>query len=352
MTRFRLIQHWWRRNIECDATLRAIFYQLLEAQSRSGSSLLNACKALANQSQLHKVLRELGRCGAAALAAGHLASEGWRDSGYLPLADCGVIGIAEQSGTILDAMARLADPARRVPTFSNAVLRPNIGQLLPFSIALAMTVASPGVLERIAADQELLRSVPLYLVATWLQLYGMPVMLALVCTAVTVAYGRSRWVGSKRRLLAGFGRDWFAQSAIRFCRLAAALTREGATHRQTLTAFREIALSKYAQHVIPLVERDVLDGRTYAASLADRLLPAALAGLLDAFSPGDDRARYPTAFDSLADIQDALLRGTYTVWARSLTVLLMCVSASLILLLIHGLLDVARNLTQQIGMGF
>ena len=352
MKRVGVLRRWWRSNVVCDASLRTIFYRLLAAQSRSGVSLLRACRSLAGQTHLNQVLRMMGKSGADALATGRLASDGWRESGYLPMADCGVLGVAEQSGSLLDALGGLADPAQRVPTFTRDVLRPNLGQWVPLVIALSMTVASPTVLGRIAADTALLDGVPLYEVATRLIAFGPAMVLVAGCLVATIAFGRTRWHSARRRLFSLFSRDWLAQLAIRYCRLAADMTREGATHRQTLMAFREVATGSYTSTAIPKVERDLLDGRSYAASLSGRLMPVELASLLEAFSPGDDRARYPSAFASLADIQSALLHGTYQVWARALKVLLMCTSAGLILLLIHGLLDVTRNLTQQIGMGF
>ena len=346
-----VLRRWWRSQVVCDASLRSIFYQLLAAQTRGGVSLLRACRSLAEQEHLNQVLRTLGKCGAEALATGRLASDGWRESGYLPLADCGVLGIAEQSGSLLDALSGLADPAQRVPSLTHDVLRPNLGQLVPLVIALAMTLASPSVLGRIAADTSLLGGVPLYEVATRLIEAGPLMLLVAGFLVASLAFARSRWHNTRHRLFTIFTRDWLAQLAIRYCRLAADMTREGATHRQTLVAFREVAIGSYTRTAIPKVERDLLDGRSYAASLAGRLLPVELASLLEAFSPGDDRGSYPTAFASLADIQTALLHGTYQVWARAFKVLLMCTTAGLILLLIHGLLDVTRILTQQIGMG-
>lgn len=346
------LQRWWRRTVACDASLRLIFYQLLEAQTRGGFSLLNACRSLATQSRLHPVLRKLGAAGASAIAAGRLAGEGFRDSGYLPIEDCGIIAVAERTGSLVRVFEALADPAQARRTFFRAVVGTNVSQLVPFVIALGMTLAAPDVLGRIATDPVLLRGVPLYTVAVWLHAYGWVFLALGGCLLAILVYGRSHWHGLRRRLLGVFGRDWLAQLSIRYCRLAAALSREGATHRETLSAFRETTRNAYAHHAARLVERDLLDGRSYADSLAGRLLADELAGLFAAFSPGDDRARYPVAFESIAAIQDSLLRGTYAIWSRGLKLVLMAGSAGLIVLLIHGLLDTARNLTHQIGSGF
>ena len=352
MNSFEALQRWWRCAVICDASLRLTFYQVMAAQIRGGASLLSACSSLASQRRLNTTLRKLAKAGAAALGEGRLGSEGFRGSGYLPLEACGAIGVAERTGSLLRTFQSLADPTSAPPTFITAVIRPNGAQLLPFAIALAMTLAAPEVLGRMAGDPTLLRGVPLYAIATWLHAYG--VLLAVLCclAVAVIAYGRSHWYGPPRTLLGVLGRDWFAQMTIRYCRLASLLTREGATHRETLAAFRQTTRNGYVQRVAQLAERDLLDGRSYVASLTGRLLTDELAALFEAFSPGDDRARYPVAFDSLAAIQHSLLVGTYTIWARGLKLLLMVGSAGLIVLLIHGLLDTARNLTQQIGMGF
>lgn len=346
------VARWWRRTIVCDELTRRTFYRLLEAQLRSGIPVLGACRALAGQPGLDKSLRILGNTGADAIASGRLASEGWEASGYLPNREVGVLAIAEQAGSLANALRQLADSTQIVPTFSRDVLRPNFGQVLPFVIAMTMTIGSPFMLKRIVLDENVLTHIPLYAVATWLHDVGALVACGLVGCLFVVNTARGRWTYPKRRLLGPFGQDWLAQLAINYCRLAALLTKEGATHRQTLDAFQKAVSNPYTRKVIPLVDRDVLDGRSYASSLSGRLLSCDLAGMLDVFVPGDDRLRYPAAFESLADFQDALLRSTYSVWARGFKLLLMSCSAGLIVLLLHGLLSATRGLTQQIGVGF
>ena len=102
--------------------------------------------------------------------------------------------------------------------------------------------------------------------------------------------------------------------------------------------------------MVPLATRDVTDGRAYAASLADRLLPVDIAELLDALVPGEDRERYSSAFETLAAMQEALLENHYAVRARALKFIFMAVSAGFLVLMFHGLFNAAQTVATQVGV--
>ena len=128
------------------------------------------------------------------------------------------------------------------------------------------------------------------------------------------------------------------------------MTRQGATHLQTLQAFSDANRSTYVQAMIPSATRDVTDGRAYAASLADRLLPSEIAELLEALVPGEDRARYPNAFETLAAMQEAQLANHYAVRARALKFVFMATAAGFLVLMFHGLFNAAQTVASQVGV--
>lgn len=349
MAFFSTIRHWWRSHVEVDATTRAMFYKILAAQNRGGVRMLTICQMLADKKQLDPGIRALAKSGAVAAQAGRLACEGLEESGYLPRADTGVLRIAEQNGTLSDALKELTDADRTSRTFFNGAFKPAAFQLFPASIAMGMVVASPLLLSGIVTDVGKLEGMLLYQVASFLQTFGPFIGVAILLYIGFCWWGRSR-LTERRWLFTLFNRDWLDQVAIAYCRLGAAMTRQGATHLQTLSAFASAYQSSYVQSMTPVAIRDIRDGRAYAASLADRILPGDVAELLESLVPGEDRERYPAAFETIADMQEALLSHHYVVRARALKVTFMAIAVGSLVLLIYGLFNAAQVVTTQVGV--
>ena len=326
-----------------------MFYKILAAQTRGGVRLLTICQMLADKTQLDKGVRQLAKAGAKAAQTGRLASEGFEESGYLPATDVGILRVAEENGSLMDALADLTDVERQARTFFSGVFKPAAFQLLPAAIAVGMVTASPLLLTDIITDSAALERIPLYQVATFLQTFGPAIGTFTVLFIGFCWWGRSR-LTRHRWLLTIFNRDWLDQVAIAYCRLAASMTRQGATHLQTLHAFSSADRSSYVHVMLPSARKDVTDGRAYAASLADRLLPADIAELLETLVPGEDRSRYPSAFETLAAMQEALLANQYAVRARALKLLFMATAASFLVLMIHGLFNAAQAVATQVGV--
>lgn len=343
------IRNWWRRHVEMDSTTRTMFYKILAAQTRGGVRLLSICQMLKDKEQLSAGVRRIAGYGADAAQAGRLASDGFAESGYLPVTDAGILRVAEQNGTLPDALAELTDEERQGRTFFSGVFKPAAFQLLPASVAVAMVTASPNLLNDVVQDEALRATMPLHIVATFLQTFGPAIGIAILLFVAFCWWGRSR-LTQRRWLLTLFHRDWLDQIAIAYCRLGASMTRQGATHLQTLQAFADAYKSKYVRTMIPLASRDVTDGRAYASSLADRLLPSDIAELLDALVPGEDRERYPNAFETLAAMQEAQLANHYAVRARALKFIFMATAAGFLVLMFHGLFNAAQTVASQVGV--
>lgn len=345
----RTVRDWWRSHIEMDATTRTMFYKILAAQTRGGVRLLTICQMLKDKKQLNVGVKRLAKAGAEAAQAGRLASDGFAESGYLPATDVGILRVAEQNNTLPDALAELTDEERQARSFFSGVFKPAAFQLVPATVAVGMVTASPKLLTDIVQDEVAREAMPLHLVATLLQTFGPTVGIVIVLFAGFCWWGRSR-LTQRRWLLTIFSRDWLDQVAIAYCRLGASMTRQGATHLQTLQAFSDAYRSSYVHTMTPKATRDVMDGRAYAASLADRLLPADIAELLEALVPGEDRERYPNAFETLAAMQEAQLANHYAVRARGLKFVFMATAAGFLVLMFHGLFNAAQTVASQVGV--
>ena len=349
MSIVKAVRFWWRSHMAVDANSRAMFYKILAAQTRGGIRLLTICQMLSNKSSLDPGIRDLAIQGAQAAQAGRLTCDGFAESGYLPAADVGILRVAEQNGTLADALSELTDAERDARTFLNGVFKPAAFQLIPATIAVSMVTASPTLLRDFVQDTTALEAMPLYQVATLLQSFG-PMLLILILAFVAFCWwGRPR-LTKRRWLLALFNRDWLDQVSIAYCRLGASMTRQGATHLQTLNAFVEANGSSYVRDMAPLATRDVNDGRPYAASLADRLLPADIADLLDSLVPGEERDRYPSAFETLATMQEALLANQYAARSRGIKFMFMLISVGSLMLIFHGLFNAAQSIAAQVGV--
>ena len=349
MTIARNVRNWWRSHVDVDTTTRTMFYKILGAQTRGGVRLLTICEMLKDKAQLDTGVRQLARFGADAARAGRLASDGFAESGYLPPTDAGILRVAEQNGTLPDALAELTADERHARTFFTGVFKPAAFQLIPASLAVGMVTASPKLLTDIVQNEAAREAMPLHMVATFLQTFGPAGGIFILLFVAFCWWGRSR-LTERRWLLILFNRDWLDQVAIAYCRLAASMTRQGATHLQTLSAFADAYQSPYVRTMIPLAKRDLTDGRAYAASLAGRLLPADIAELLDALVPGENRERYPNAFETLAAMQEALLASHYAVRARGLKFVFMATAAGFLVLMFHGLFNAAQSVASQVGV--
>ena len=349
MSVIRIVRNWWRSHMAVDASTRVMFYKILAAQTRGGVRLLTICQMLAEKANLDPGIKDLARHGAQAAQAGRLACDGFAESGYLPATDVGVLRVAEQNGTLTDALIELTDVERDARTFFSGAFRPAAFQLVPASIAIGMVTASPTLLNDIVQDAAAREAMPLYQIASFLQTFG-PTVATLILGFVGFCWwGRSR-LTKRRWMLMLFNRDWLEQVAIAYCRLAASMTRQGATHLQTLDAFGDAYRSRYVHAMIPLATRDVNDGRSYAASLANRLLPIDVADLLDSLVPGEERERYPNAFETLAAMQEALLTNHYAVRARVMKFVFMLFTVGALVLMFHGLFNAAQSVASQIGV--
>jgi len=345
----RHLRDWYRSHIAVDTTTRAMFYKIFAAQTRGGVRPLTICEMLSEKVNLDPGIRDLARHGAQAAREGRLASVGFAESGYLPMADVGILRVAEQNGTLSDALTELTDAERSTRTFLTGAFRPAAFQLVPATVAIGMVSVSPLLLRDIVKDAAALEAMPLYQVATLLQTYGPAILVLFMAFLLFCWWGRSR-LTKRRWMLTLFNHDWLDQVAIAYCRLAASMSRQGATHLQTLSAFADAYRSTYVQAMIPLATQDVSDGRAYAQSLAGRLLPTDVADLLESLVPGEERERYPNAFETLAAMQEALLSTHYTVRARAMKFSFMMLTVAFLVLMFHGLFNAAQSITSQIGV--
>ena len=344
---FERFRRWWRRNVVVDARNRVMFYKILEAQTRAGIRPLSICQNLASQKKLDKGIVDLAKHGEKAASGGRLASEGFDEGGYLPSEDVGVLQVAEQNDSLMDALPDLTDDAHVSRNLWNGVVRPAIFQVLPLVLALTMAIAMPDLLGNLVKDTSMTSNIPVIAFSTFMQDWGIALGALVLCLGVLITYGRPRWRGSMRRWLFVFDKDWRDQIAIQYCRLARSMSKQGATGLQTLDAFATVNRTPFVRLMLTDVRRDLQAGRSYAASLSGRLLEEGSAAMLDSLAPGENREQYPTAFELVGDMLEIQLTNTYSRAATTFRLLLMASSALLLILMLHGMFQIGQIVASQ-----
>ena len=340
---------WFRRHVLCDATIRQIFYRILAAQAQGGVRLLTICETCQQAKSLAEPIQELGLMGTRALKAGEPVADGWERTHYLSPEEIGMLRVAEQQNAV-EAMSReLAENQTSTRSLFRGVIAPSLYLLFPCLVVVLLTLASPVYIAQITGDVTKAEQVFLYQLAMVLRDYGAVALAVLIGLIVMIAYGRSRWVGTARRLLGPFSRDWLMNFGLQYCRLAGRMSHYGATHLETIAAFRQCTLARYADRVLPQVERDLRDGAAWPVSLRQRILTEEHADMLDSLVPGEARAAYAPAFQVLADMQEALLDLHYTRWARVLKFFLMLFAGLGIVNLLVGLMQSANLIMSELS---
>lgn len=341
------LTRWYRRTIALDAVNRTMFYRILAAQIRGGITIQSACESLTSKRDLEEGVQALATAGSRAAAEGRFAADGFYDSGYLDSAHVGILRIAEQHGNLGEALAELARDEASVQTIPRNVLKPSIAQIATLAIAIGMLAVAPDAIDAITRNAPGVVEAPVYIIGSWVQTLGVWFGLVLVTLGIAIAVGRLRWTGSQRRLLLGFSKDWLDRLALQYCRLAASMMRHGATPAATMDAFATVNESTYVSTVLPIAQRELADGRAFADCLAQRLLAADTAAMLDGLVPGATRALYANAFDTLAVVIEAQLIKTYAVWGRWTKTAVMILTAAILVTLFHGMFAISQMVANQ-----
>ena len=346
------LRAWFKRTLLCDDDTRRIFYRIVHTQASKGTRLLTTCEMLADMKDLDRPIRELGLAGAHAAREGELVADGWARTEYLPMADIGVLRVAEREDSVASAADDLSDPDRTKRSFFGGVVQPSLYLLLPLAVVIVMTLGAPEYIEQLITNEAERETIFLYQFSVWLREFGWVFLTLALPLLVIVWYGRSTWIGSRRRLLGPFANDWLAALSARYCRLTAVMTSHGANHIATLRSFHDIAHSPYAQSLIPAVIRDLEDGLAWPDALAGRLLSPEMADTLRGLAPDDDLDSYPNAFAIVGEVQLALLDALYLKWSRWLKASLMLLIAVGILNAMYGIFAAAQTLMSQLGGTF
>lgn len=254
-----------------------------------------------------------------------------------PLADMGVLRIAETGGTLQEALCALEEQTEENLTLVSQVAAPNLYYLTVLSLVLFFAWQARNLMGTLAfAD---MTGNPAWVLSAWLHERGLWATCAILGTIAVVCFGKVSWTGPMRWLLLFLDAESRLRFGLEFVRLAELLTRHGASHTQILNAAGSVlGHSRYVAHAVRRARRALHeDGTQWEIAIADGLLSAQHVDLLAGLIPGGRRALYPQAYQALATIQRQLLKRRYRILSTLLRIALLGGCAAVILTLAEGI---------------
>ena len=285
-----------------------MFYRLVAAQLRGGVAVRRALATLATSARLDAVSTGVARTVGAAVEEGHLVADGLAETRSAPIAEIGLIRVAERSGTLADALEELGRRRAKGLGIARNVLAPNGYYLVALIVAVFGTMQLEDMLGTVLGH-DALASNGAYVLSRRLNDWAPPGMVVVAAAAVGVVAARRRWHGRARRLLWFFDAEHRARLGLQFAEFAARLYSRGATHSEVLDAYADAyATTAFVRWAVREARRDHVEaGMPIEDALAGRLVPEWLAGVLAAMVPGGRRDLYPGAWDAVGTMQRSLL---------------------------------------------
>lgn len=346
---WQVLTRWWACNVLFPRRQRAVFYEILGAQLGAGIAIGDACAAVGSVAVSPR-MGEVARAAAEAEAQGRGAVEGLAGTGCLPVGDVRLLRVAERSASLAEALADLrAAQAARLGIYAT-VVGPNAYPLVVLAATLAACSQLGGFIastlgeERVAGNRAVETS---RLIAE----YAPPALAAAGGLGLVAAFGVHRWRGPQRRLLLGLDGVHRAQVGIGFAALAARLTGRGASDVEVLDAAREaFGRGGFVGAAVRGVRRDVDGGVAIENAVPGRLLSPEYAAILKALVPRGERELYPRAYRTVAQVQEAVLRGKLVAAAGTVRTFALCGAFGLIAWMLPGVYALGgtlMNMSQQ-----
>lgn len=294
---------------------RVMLYRVLEAQLRAGIPAHGAVETLARRIRITPAMVTVCQAATGAAAEGRGVVAGFADSGCFPADELGLLAVAEDNGTLTDALGTLQADAERRLGFAARVLAPNLYYLVILAVVLVLATLAKGFMAGLAdvVGPEALVYNDAYRVSLWLNAWGPWALGLLVCLGLLIAWCRAHATGPARKALLFFDQESRLGYGIRYCELAASLYAQGANHNAVFAAARQVlGSSRMMRRAIGETGQAHREaGLDIEDALAGRLLAPRYAGLLAGMAPGGQRDLYPRAFRALASIQRAVLAKHY-----------------------------------------
>ena len=324
-------------NVVMDREDRASFYGVLRAQLQAGVVARSACETLQSLPDLPEPWYRVARAGAQAGHEGRMIAEGWQETNLFPPEDIGVLRIAERTGTMPEAFASLEQSAGSNLSFLRKVILPNLYYLAILGVMIGLAWEAQGFLGTLKFD---MTSNPAWILSEWLRTWGFYCITAITAGIAVVWYGKTNWVGpAVRKTLWVFDRESRYRVSLAFVRLAAMLSRQGASHTEILDAAGDVlGRSRFVAAAIRRARRMVLqEGARWEDAVSGGLLSAEHASLLAGLVPGEERSMYPEAYRTLQTVIGRMLELKYRRMAGLFRIAVFTGIAGIILTLASGI---------------
>lgn len=330
------IRNWFNCSLVFPRQDRMIFYALMRAQAEAGVPARAACETLLGLGDLGSALHRIARAGAQAGHEGRRVVDGLAETNLLPPADVGVLGIAENSGTLPEALRALEERTSENLGFFSQVVAPNLYYLIVLSVLLAMIWQARDFMGTLSFI-DLTRN-PAWRLSAWLHVWW-PLPAGILGGGIALVWtGRMSWTGPARRLLLGFDAESRCRLALEFVQLAELMSSQGASHSEILSAAGSVlGHHRYAAHAVRRARRAIdQEGSAWETAIGGGLLSPEHAGLLAGLVPGGRRRLYPQAYRALAVMQRQFLKARYRAMNTLLRIALLGGCVMLMLKILEG----------------
>ena len=342
----------WRR-ISISAKVRGVFYRVMSAQLRLGStSLETATLTTAMAMPSNKLAVELAKRVKRVVAKGGLITEDWRESCWLPPFESAMLILSEREGVkaMAEVFGDMVEESSKPYTIFNRVVLPNGYHFGVFAVACTFLWFFSDLLEEIAGRYpSVLESQMSYGASLWLRSNAIWVVSGIAAVIGLYTLITTSVLGPARQIIKPLVVDHDMRIAKRYLELCSKLAARGASHTD-MTAMLGLAMTdKYSRLALLRLEKMMRGGTDYMKAVGQTMVPPEMAQILSGLAPAGERHALSPAYATVGLIIGEQMTRRYAMAASVLRFVLLATNALIILLLVDGMYGTTTDLTNVVG---
>lgn len=318
---------------------RGLFYEIVATQLRAGMPIARVLENMAKSRELPAQLTKVARQCRDAVTNGKPFADGLFRTKCVPVQEVGFIDASERHNTLLQTLDKFGESKYRSQTLFNSVIVPNLYYLFILAMVISMLFAGEGALEAFARANTSAFDMPIAKVIMFTAEYGVSLLVGFAVLSLGCVLGRSSLYKKGRFILGPFDADYRLNVAAKFSDMASLMSKQGLDQGEILRIARMSFQSVYAQRAIGEAISRMSQAEPFERALSGTLLDGSSAALLKELVPNGKPDLYPRAFESVAALIRIRINQHYSMLRRMLALLSLTAAASLLVLIIIGVLD-------------
>lgn len=322
-------------------TQRGLFYEIVATQLRAGLPIARVLENMAKSNELPAQITKVARQCRNAVINGKPFAEGLFRTKCIPVQEVGFIDAAERHNTLLQTLDQFGESKFQSHSHSLliSVIFPNVYYLFILAMVIALLFAGEGALEAFGRANSVAFDLPIAKVIMFTADYGAALLVSLLVLCIAFAFGRSSLYKRGRLILGPFDMDYRLNVAAKFSDMASLMSKQRLDQSEILRIAKTSFKSAYAQRAISEAISRMAQADSFEVALSGTILDPSSAALLKELVPNGKPELYPRAFESVAALIRVRLNQYYGMLRRTLALLSLTAAASLLVLIIIGVLD-------------